>query len=370
MEYKFKTLPTVTPNARWHSACLLYQTPKFQEWLKPNLERAKQIVKENKWNLNTLKMRFCFWLECSIHSDYESADFDNLIELYRISQSLPRGATLEKFTVDYGPIWGPVRWQEYCDRQSYTNTLEYKAKTYNMSESEFKKYNKSRASTEKNFIKRHGEVEGKRLWEEYKERQSYTKSLQYQIDLHGEEEGRKKFAEISAKKVNSLENFIQRHGEERGTELFIEYQKRTTCYSEVAATFFSIVDRRLRDMDVEVECRYLPKTYEYFIHADRVFFYDFVIPELKICVEFNGDIFHANPELYKPEDRPNPYSRHLTAQDIWNFDKMKNDHIISDGFDLEIVWEKDYNKNLESEIERIVNAIKDKYNRMKSREEF
>lgn len=341
-EYKFKTLPTFTPNARWQSACLVYITPKFQEWLKPNLERAKQIVKENKWNINTLKMRLCFWLECSIYGDYETAEFDDLIERYKISQSLPRGATLEKFTVDYGPIWGPVRWQEYCDRQAYTNTLEYKANTYNMSESEFKNYNKSRASTKRNFIKRHGKFEGERLWNEYKDRQSYTKSLQYQIDLHGEEEGRKKFAEINAKKVNDINSFINRYGFEEGVRKFKEYTQRGRGISYAEQKFIT----RMREMltlyeDQESHIQYV------FMHECGAYAVDYYNKEMKLVVEYNGDYWHMNPKIFKADDIIKQSG--VTAKEIWarenerlnflrNHDKI--DKVI-------VVWESEEEQGLQ-----------------------
>nr|DAQ14815.1 MAG TPA: DNA mismatch endonuclease [Caudoviricetes sp.] len=340
-EYKFKTLPTVTPGARWHSACLVYLTPKFQEWLKPNLERVKQTVKENKWDINTLKMRFCFWLECSIYSDYETADFDNLIELYRTSQSLPRGATLEKFTVDYGPIWGPIRWREYCDRQAYTNTFEYKAKTYNMNESEYEHYNKSRASTKKNFISRHGKVEGERLWEEYKERQSYTKSLQYQIDLHGEEEGRKKFAEINAKKKPTLENFINRYGEEEGLKKWQSYwAKRKSPTSDMEREFIDRVEALFTLYENMNSYRHA-----FFDYENGVYLVDFYNSEFKLVVEFNGNYWHANPKIYSATDK----IRKLTAAEIWaREDKRLNFLQNHDKIDkIIVVWEGEEEQGLQ-----------------------
>lgn len=350
-EYKFKTLPTVTPNARWHSACSLKLTSKFQEWLRPNLECAKQIVKDNKWNLNTLKMRLCFWIECGIYGDYETAEFDNLVEIYKTSQSLPRGATLEKFNVDYGPFWGPIRWQEYCDRQSYTNTFEYKAATYNMSESEFEEYNQSRAVTKKNLIKRHGKEEGERKWQEYCDRQAYTKSLQYQIDLHGEEEGRKKFAEISAKKTHTLENFINRYGTKEGYDKWVTFwTKRRAPESDMEREFIDKVECIFTGYENEYSSRHA-----FFEHENGVYLVDFYNSEFKLVVEFNGNYWHANPKIYNAADK----IRNMTAAEIWKREEERliflNDHDKIDN--IIVVWEGEEETGLQ-EIRKYVEEFR------------
>jgi hypothetical protein len=71
------------------------------------------------------------------------------------------------------------------------------------------------------------------------------------------------------------------------------------------------------------------------------------------AIEFNGDCFHANPEIFNGCDRPNPFRKDLTSEDIWEFDKIKNDVIMNRGFDLMIVWEKDYRENRGKIIEEV-----------------
>lgn len=64
---------------------------------------------------------------------------------------------------------GERRWQEYCKRQSETNTFAYKEKMYGYDKTQFDMYNKSRAVTLDNFIKRYGE-DGLMLYENYLDR--------------------------------------------------------------------------------------------------------------------------------------------------------------------------------------------------------
>lgn len=211
-----------------------------------------------------------------------------------------------------------------------------------MSESEFKKYNKSRASTKRNFIKRHGKVEGERLWNEYKERQSYTKSLQYQIDLHGEEEGRKKFAEINAKKVNDINSFINRYGFEEGVRKFKEYTQRGRGISYAEQKFIT----HMREMltlyeDQESHSQYV------FMHECGAYAVDYYNKEMKLVVEYNGDYWHMNPKIFKADDFIKQSG--VTAKEIWAKDEerlnfLRNHNKIDK---VIVVWESEEEQGLQ-----------------------
>jgi hypothetical protein len=89
----------------------------------------------------------------------------------------------------------------------------------------------------------------------------------------------------------------------------------------------------------------------------KYYFYDFIISNKKICIEFNGDYFHANPKLYKENDKPNPHNKNLTSKDIWDKDKIKNDFIKNCGYALFIVWESDYINDKELQIKNLIENI-------------
>jgi hypothetical protein len=55
-----------------------------------------------------------------------------------------RAITLENMIRKYGDIEGEIRWQTYKDKQSYTNSFEYKQETYGWSFDEWDEYNKGR----------------------------------------------------------------------------------------------------------------------------------------------------------------------------------------------------------------------------------
>lgn len=70
---------------------------------------------------------------------------------------------------------------------------------------------------------------------------------------------------------------------------------------------------------------------------------DIFIPELNLIIEYNGDYWHCNPLKYKPKYHHK--IKKMLAEDIWNYDKKKIDLIKNSGYNLEIVWETDFNKD-------------------------
>jgi G:T-mismatch repair DNA endonuclease (very short patch repair protein) len=83
--------------------------------------------------------------------------------------------------------------------------------------------------------------------------------------------------------------------------------------------------------------------------------YDFVISSIKYCIEFNGDFWHLNPEIYN-ENTHHPILN-KSAKEIWQFDENKIKLLESDGFKVKVVWEKDYLNNKEQVIQTILNDI-------------
>lgn len=65
----------------------------------------------------------------------------------------------------------------------------------------------------------------------------------------------------------------------------------------------------------------------------------------------NGDIFHGNPSMYSEKDTPNPYNKSLTTEEIWAYDKQKVDFLVEKGYNVKIVWEKDFKENKTKVIE-------------------
>jgi G:T-mismatch repair DNA endonuclease (very short patch repair protein) len=70
-------------------------------------------------------------------------------------------------------------------------------------------------------------------------------------------------------------------------------------------------------------------------------FYDIYIPKMNLLIEINGDYWHANPKIYKPDDLLHYRFANISAKDIWQKDKKKIDLAKNNGYNIEVWWEKD-----------------------------
>ena len=71
------------------------------------------------------------------------------------------------------------------------------------------------------------------------------------------------------------------------------------------------------------------------------FICDIYIKKHNLIIEFNGDYWHCNPKKYLP-DYIHPHKK-KTAKDIWEEDEKRIDKIKKFGYNLEVIWESDFN---------------------------
>lgn len=275
--------------------------------------------------------------------------------------------TLENQIKKYGKEEGTRRWNSYCKRQSETNTFEYKHKKYGISEEEFKLYNKSRACTLENMIIKYGEQEGIERWNSYCERQKYAGcALEYFQEKYGEQEGILQYQKVNNKKKLTKENFIRKYGETKGKQKFFEYLEtasKNTFVSKISQEFFDELYNIL-PKELQNNCYYHKLNNEYLIYVNGTcYYYDFVLPSLKYCIEFNGDYWHANPAKYNPTDLIR-YPNHiiLEAHTVWERDIEKHIAMKRErNYDIDIVWESDYKKDHNSILEISYEKIMQRY---------
>ena len=235
--------------------------------------------------------------------------------------NLGKAITIENMIKLYGEDEGQVRWKSYCDKQSLTNTFEYKQEKYGWTREQFNEYNASRAVTRDNLIRRHGEDEGNKKFDSYCERQSYAGiTREYFVEEYGEELGLQKYVDMLIKKGKS-----------------------DNPTSNTANIFFSsLVDTM----------KYSGSIYEYPLYDyefDKVCVYDYVNHDLKLCIEFNGVYWHMKPSMYSPIDI-NPTSK-KSAKDIWEYDALKKKAFMKKYPDYRYitVWEDEsYNNHISS----------------------
>ena len=265
-----------------------------------------------------------------------------------------KAVTKENLIKRYGEEEGLKRWKSYCERQSKTNTFEYKKEKYGWTKEQFDEYNASRAVTKENLIKRYGEEEGLKRWDAYIERQKETKSFEYMCEKYGKD----KAVEINGMKALTLDNFVRKYGEEVGKIKYDEYIKTNNdFYSNISQDLFNKIDIIFAMKGYKTY--YATKNTEYTVpYKKSCICLDYYIEELKTCIEFNGTVFHADPRYYKEDDRPNPFDQSLTSKDIWAHDKERYDYLLKEhGIKTIVVWEEDYRNNFD-----VVKFLKENFN--------
>ena len=88
------------------------------------------------------------------------------------------------------------------------------------------------------------------------------------------------------------------------------------------------------------------------------FVYDILLKDYNIIIEYNGDLYHANPIIYKETDILKfPIER--TAKEIWIKDDIKNQFAKKYGYTVIFLWEKEFNENKFHLREWLLNKLKE-----------
>ena len=230
-----------------------------------------------------------------------------------------------------------------------------------------------RALTLEKFKCLYGDDEGEKRWKLYCDRQAYTNSKEYFIEKYGED-GINEYELTNLKKSHTYESYLLRfYGDKRkATNEYRKYINGKNIFSSnIANDFFISLYGMIKNQINKCYTKFLNHEYAIYDHSTKqCYMYDFVLPDLKVCIEYNGDVFHANPKIYKKNDHPNPYNKRLTSEQIWFHDSYKNSLIQNRGYDIFIVWECDDRNCRHDELMRIYNLIVDKINGCSNYEEW
>ena len=242
----------------------------------------------------------------------------------------------------YGVEDGNSRWNSYVAKQAASNTFEYKLKKHGMTREQFDEYNESRSCTLQNMITRHGEEKGIIYWEEYIERQRYTNSLSYFIQQYGEL-GELKWNQYCKDRGKSSNiEFVQEKynlsKEQAELKLADRYKNRYTSKSE--KQFVENLERILGKLV------YTNETKQYCIWSHELsapLFYDVTDYEKKKIIEYNGDYWHCNPNKYSSDFIIKQSG--VSALEVWQRDAIKLNEAKKRGFSVLVIWESDYFNN-------------------------
>ena len=259
------------------------------------------------------------------------------------------------FILRYGEIEGRQRWDLYRQKLHHKGTLDgflSRGKT----EQDWREFNSSRAVTLENLIKKYGQDEGQNKFEHYRKlQQKVGKTLEWYISSYGETEGTVRYLEVNKTKGITLPNMIKKYGE-------IEGKIRYDAWHEATQSRYV---SKLQTTIIKAIIELLPSSYmfhegvfgkEFCIYQERPYMYDFVVTDpIKICIEINGDFYHANPSLYQKDDliKIRGSNGGILASTIWSNDQKKREVLQSKGYEVYYIWEQDWNRDQQECLQRV-----------------
>jgi hypothetical protein len=216
-----------------------------------------------------------------------------------------------------------------------------------LSKAKWQKFNKSRAITIDNLVKKYGEDIGLQKWEEYCEKQKITKSKEYVVGKYGIN----KWKDICAKKAQAHNPLYisEREGITLEEALNKITARRGTAYtSKLEFDFIKMLEINFGPLDHTT----YNKPFGKWDHENN----QYVIYDIKhknCIIEFNGDYWHANPKFYSEKD----LIRNQPAYKIWQKDEHKKH--LAEKFNLSVytVWESDYLENKLETIKKVIEWI-------------
>ena len=156
---------------------------------------------------------------------------------------------------------------------------------------------------------------------------------------------------------------IEKWGYEKGMEIFNQRTEKWLKslkdnhkifigHSLISQEIFNEIKLRIPNRDF----RYATNNGEFKIKKENggFYFYDFSDVENKLIIEYNGDMYHANPEKYKADDFPHPFRKNIKASEIWEKDRLKIDIAECLGFKILIIWDSEYRYGGEEKKEKVI----------------
>lgn len=184
--------------------------------------------------------------------------------------------------------------------------------------------------------------------------------IEYWIN-RGYNEEEAKLLVSERQKTFTLEKCIEKYGEE-GLKRWKERQNK--WIKSLNNSFLIDGDNRTPISSFENNCKIIicerlnidiPKKQKYMSDKNNNHYsYDLTIN--KKIIEFNGDYWHMNPNIYKSDDVNK--TKKMTANEIWEHDYNKIECAKYNGYDVLVIWESEYNKDKEGTIQKCIDFLK------------
>ena len=155
---------------------------------------------------------------------------------------------------------------------------------------------------------------------------------------------------------------IQKYGEVEGNKIFSKRQQQwlQALYNNFQSNSIGRSKQSIFAKDIIKECCKklkisIPKKekYLYWKQTHQAFAYDFM--HNNKIIEFQGDYWHCNPNLYD-KDFYNKVKQ-KTAEEIWEYDRIKKECAVYYGYNLLYIWEADYHNDKEATLQKCIDFL-------------
>jgi len=147
--------------------------------------------------------------------------------------------------------------------------------------------------------------------------------------------------------------------EKYGTEFYTKHISSVRGMNVISSLNKKIFDI-LKENEINFSIEHKIKISKEFRSSKNNYYFSYdILLENKKLIEVNGDYWHGNPKIYKPDDLiMKNSSAEIRVGDKWIKDKRKNDFAISNGYQLMVIWEDELKNNKNQLIEKIKNYAK------------
>lgn len=344
----------------------------------------------NRTNTNT---RIEYWLKKTN---------GNMEEAQRLLSERQNTSSLEFKISKYGEEEGRKKYKEAGGKISYTSSIEYYIDKYGEEDGLrlLQENNAKKSVTLESCINKRGYVEGKKVYEQWKESCSHNK--EFYITKYGNEKGNLIYDSMCENIKNtantrieywlektdgdleeaqkllserqatfSKNKCIEKHGEEEGLRIWQERQdkwqntlnsksdeeireinkKKVFNHNGVSKQQLELceilIDKGIPLVNYDMEELLL------ITENDKMYLYD--ITYNNKIIEYMGDFWHCNPEKYN--EAYIHELKNMKASEIWEYDRIKKEFAESQGYEVMYIWENDFIKDKENTINKCVDFL-------------
>lgn len=167
-----------------------------------------------------------------------------------------------------------------------------------------------------------------------------TKDLDFFVNRYGEIDGVLRYLEKTRKWIDTMSS----KSDEELNDINSRKVRHSSCFYSKAE----------KDLLCSIRDYGIPVSSELCLNNEsRRFIYD--IHYLDKIIEYNGDFWHANPNVYD-SSFISPYNN-LSQEEIHKRDHIKHQLARDRGYEVLVIWEQDYKKDPEKELQKCINFL-------------